>query len=225
MKILLAEDDQETADYVAKALNDEGHMVTCIAGGAEALDMSLAEPWDMLIVDRMLPELDGLTLIKEFRKRDTATPILVLTTMSGVHDRVEGLNAGGDDYLAKPFAMVELSARVQALGRRPLRIGPETVLRLADLEMDLISRTVKRRGALIVLQHREFQLLEYFLRNANSLVTRTMLLEQVFGFSFVPRTNFIESHISRLRNKINRPDGPELIHTIRGSGYIASISI
>jgi two-component system OmpR family response regulator len=173
----------------------------------------------VLIVDRMLPKMDGLTLVKSLRSAKIFTPVLFLTTMSGIDDRVEGLEAGGDDYLVKPYAFSELNARVNALARRPHVSDQITILKAADLEMNLLKRSVTRNGDTVDLQPREFQLLEYLLRHAEQVVTRTMLLEGVWDFHFDPRTNIVETHISRLRSKINRGGDPELIHTIRGSGY------
>ncbi len=177
------------------------------------------EEWDLLIVDRMLPKLDGLTLVKAIRAGGISVPVLFLTTMSGIDDRVSGLNAGGDDYLVKPFAFAELAARVAALGRRPRDAAVETVLRVADLEMDLLARKVRRAGRDIDLQPREFRLLEYLMKHAGRVVTRTMLLEQVWEFHFDPHTNVVETHISRLRGKVDRGFAVELIHTVRGAGY------
>src|SRR6185437_5079673 len=186
--------------------------------GRVGLLQATSADWDLLIVDRMLPQLDGLALTRTLRAAEITTPILFLTALGEIDDRVKGLNAGGDDYLVKPFALAELIARVTALGRRRQRAGPDTVLRIADLEMDLLSRTVQRDGQRIDLQPREYELLEYLMKNADQLVTRTMLLEKVWGFHFDPKTNFVESHISRLRGKINN-GRPDLIETVRGSGY------
>jgi two-component system OmpR family response regulator len=218
VRILLIEDDEETADYVVEGLRSEGHEIQVAADGRAGLLSAASEAWDLLIVDRMLPGLDGLGVVRTLRASGIAAPILFLTTMGGIDDRVAGLNAGGDDYLVKPFAFAELAARVDALGRRPQRAAPETVLRVADLEMDLLTRTVRRGGQPIELQPREFDLLQYLMRHAGQIVTRTMLLENVWDFHFDPHTSLVESHISRLRSKIDR-GRPELIHTVRGSGY------
>ncbi|PPQ30474.1 response regulator transcription factor [Rhodopila globiformis] len=218
MRILLVEDDPETATYLEEGLRGENHDLHVAADGRAGLLRAAAESWDLLIIDRMLPGLDGLALVRTLRASGNATPVLFLTTMGGIDDRVAGLNAGGDDYLVKPFAFAELVARVTALGRRPQGAVPETVLRVADLEMDLLARTVKRAGHPVDLQPREFRLLEYLMRHAGQVVTRTMLLEGVWNFSFDPKTNIVDSHISRLRGKIDRGQ-PELIHTIRGAGY------
>ena len=218
MRILLIEDDPETAEYVVEGLRTEGHELEVSTNGRTALLRAASEAWDLLIVDRMLPGLDGLALVRTLRASSVSTPVLFLTTMGGLDDRVSGLNAGGDDYLVKPFAFAELVARVVALGRRSLRVAPDTVLRVADLELDLLTRVVRRGSQPIELQPREYELLEYLMKHADQVVTRTMLLEHVWGFHFDPRTSLVESHISRLRGKIDR-GRPELINTVRGSGY------
>ena len=218
MRILLIEDDIEAADYVAQGLRDEGHELHIAPNGRSGLLQASGDDWDLLIIDRMLPGLDGLALTRTLRAADITTPVLFLTALGGIDDRVSGLNAGGDDYLVKPFALAELVARVAALGRRPQRTAPETVLRVGDLEVDLLAREVRRAGQRVELQPREFELLEYLIKHAGQVVTRTMLLEHVWGFHFAPHTNFVESHISRLRSKINN-GRPDLIETVRGSGY------
>jgi two-component system, OmpR family, response regulator len=219
VKILVIEDDQETADYVARGLREQGHTVDHVADGRDGLFRAGDAPYDVLIIDRMLPGIDGLALVRMLRESDIRTPVLFLTALGGVGDRVRGLDAGGDDYLAKPFAFAELLARVNALARRPPLVEVQTVLRAGDLEMDLLKRAVVRGGKEIDLQPREFQLLEYLLRNAERVVTRTMLLEAVWDFHFDPKTNIVETHISRLRSKLAQWGGPELIHTVRGAGY------
>jgi two-component system OmpR family response regulator len=219
MRILLIEDDAEAADYISLGLRDAGHDLAVATDGRSGLFRATGDDWDLLIVDRMLPQLDGLALTRTLRAGGITTPMLFLTALGEIDDRVNGLNAGGDDYLVKPFALAELIARVAALGRRPQRTPPETVLRVADLEVDLLSRTVQRDGQRIDLQPREYELLEYLMKNAGQLVTRTMLLEKVWGFHFDPKTNFVESHISRLRGKINNNGRADLIETVRGSGY------
>ena len=219
MKILVVEDDPETARYVANGLAEEGHLTLHAASGDEGLFRAAAENFDLLIIDRMLPALDGVALVRTLRATGNRTPVLFLTALGGVDDRVIGLNAGGDDYLVKPFAFAELVARVAALGRRPPGGAVETRLKVADLELDLLARTVRRRGQDIELQPREFRLLEYLMRHAGQVVTRTMLLENVWDFHFDPRTNIVETHISRLRGKIDKGFAPELIHTVRGAGY------
>ncbi len=219
MKILLIEDDRETADYVTQGLTGEGHNVHVEGDGRAGLFHAAGEEWDLLIVDRMLPGLDGIAIVKTLRAGAIETPVLFLTTLGGIDDRVIGLNAGGDDYLVKPFAFAELVARVAALGRRPRTQPVATVLRIADLELDMLSRTVRRGGKEIAVQPREFRLLEYLMRHRGEVVTRTMLLENVWDFHFDPRTNIVETHISRLRGKIDRGYDLELIHTVRGAGY------
>ena len=219
MKLLLVEDDQETADYVVQGLHEEGHSVAVAGDGRSALIEAAAGDWDLLIVDRMILGLDGLRLVRALRAADRDMPVLFLTALGGVEDRVSGLNAGGDDYLVKPFAFSELVARVAALGRRPLTTAIETSLRVYDLEIDLLSRTARRRDEPIDLQPREYRLLEYLIRHAGQVVTRTMLLEHVWDLHFDPRTNAVETHISRLRSKVDKGFGLELIHTVRGAGY------
>jgi two-component system OmpR family response regulator len=219
MRILLIEDDAATAGYIAAGLSEHGHHVDRAGDGRQGMARAVANPYDMLIVDRMLPGLDGLSVVRRLRAKGDATPILFLSTLAGLDDRVTGLDAGGDDYLVKPFALVELAARVNALGRRPRQQASETVLRVADLELDLVRRTVTRGGKAIELQAREFRLLEYLLRHAGDVVTKTMLLENVWDFHFDPRTTVVETHMSRLRAKIDRHFEQALIHTVRGHGY------
>jgi len=216
----MIEDDNETRDYVSAGLKEAGHTVDFARDGYEGLLLAKAGRYDLLIVDRMLPHLDGLTLVKTLRSSHESAPVLFLTTMSGIDDRVEGLNAGGDDYLVKPFAFSELSARVNALLRRPRETTEQKILRIAGLEIDLLKRTVRRNGQLIDLQPTEFRLLEYLVRHAGQVVTRTMLLENVWDFHFDPKTNIVETHISRLRGKLNAGNKPDLIQTVRGAGYM-----
>jgi two-component system OmpR family response regulator len=219
MRILAVEDDAESAGYLVCGLEEEGHAVTLAVNGRDGLHLSVTENFDLLIIDRMLPELDGLTLVRTVRSRQIKTPVLFLTLMSGINDRVAGLNAGGDDYLVKPFAFSELVARVNALLRRPPGNTGESRFTVANLELNLQNRVVKRAGHEIRLQPREFSLLEYLLRHAGQVVTRTMLLDNVWGYQFDPRTNVVESHMSRLRTKIDKGFEMELIHSVRGSGY------
>jgi two-component system, OmpR family, response regulator len=219
VKILLIEDDPEVADYVRQGLQEERHHVATVADGREGLFRATGEDWDLFIVDRMLPQLDGLALVRTLRAASIGTPVLFLTALGGIDDRVAGLDVGGDDYLVKPFAFAELIARVTALGRRPRALAPETRLTVGDLEMDLLARRVSRGGAEIQLQAREFSLLEYLMRHAGEVVTRTMLLESVWDFHFDPRTNIVESHVSRLRSKVDKGHKIELIQTVRGAGY------
>src|SRR5579864_1171620 len=220
MKVLLIEDDSRTSAFIKRGLEEHGHVIDLAANGRDGLFLAAGESYDVVIVDRMLPGLDGLGIVKTMRAAGVTTPVLFLTTMGGIDDRVEGLEAGGDDYLVKPFAFAELMARINALARRPPIAQMPTVLRVADLEMDLISRKVRRAGREIELQPREFRLLEYLMRNAGRVVTRTMLLEQVWEFHFDPKTNIVETHISRLRSKIAQHGATELIHTVRGAGYM-----
>jgi two-component system OmpR family response regulator len=218
VKILLVEDDAETAHYVLRGLSEAGHAVEVAADGRGGLFRAVGEDWDLLIVDRMLPGLDGIALVRTLRGAGIESPVLFLTTLGGIDDRVGGLNAGADDYLVKPFAFSELAARVAALGRRRRLASQDTVLKVADVELDVLTRAVRRGSVIIDLQPREFRLLEYLMRHADQVVTRTMLLEKVWDLHFDPHTNVVESHISRLRAKLGG-SGPGLIHTIRGAGY------
>jgi len=222
MKILLIEDDVETALFIADGLSAERHDTTVAADGRVGLKRGMSESWDLLIVDRMLPELDGLTLVGKLRAAGIQTPILFLTTLGGVDARVEGLNAGADDYLMKPFSFAELAARVAALGRRRLGFAADTVLAVADLEINLLARTVSRANVEIELLPREFLLLEYLFKHVGQTVTRSMLLENVWDVHFDPSTTVVETHISRLRSKIDRGHVIPLIHTVRGVGYMLS---
>ncbi|MGA8817238.1 MAG: winged helix-turn-helix domain-containing protein [Xanthobacteraceae bacterium] len=219
MKVLVVEDDGETATYVVRGLSEYGHVVDCADTGGEGLLLAGSGRYEVAVVDRMLPGVDGLSLVKTLRGNGVGTPVLFLTNLCGIDDRVEGLDGGGDDYLTKPFAFAELLARVNALGRRSPTSFGETVLRVADLELDLVKRHVVRGGRAIDLQQREFKLLECLMRNAGRVVTRTMLLERVWDFHFDPKTNIVETHMSRLRGKIDRGFPRELIHTVRGAGY------
>jgi two-component system, OmpR family, response regulator len=219
MKVLLIEDDAKTSDFVKRELGKCGHVVATAVSGRAGLLLSAREPYDVMIVDRMLPGLDGLGMVKTVRAVGVTTPVLFLTTMGGIEERVEGLEAG-DDYLVKPFAFAELLARINALVRRPPMGQVSTLLKVANLEMNLVSRKVRRGDQEIDLQRQEFRLLEYLMRNAGRVVTRTMLLEQVWNFHFDPSTNIIETHISRLRSKIDKGFDAQLLETVRGSGYV-----
>lgn len=220
MNMLVIEDDQQTATYIAKGLRELGHSVETADNGRDGLFLAAEGRFDVLIIDRMLPGLEGLGIVKTVRGAGVKTPILMLTALDGIDDRVEGLEAGADDYLAKPFAFAELVARINALVRRaPLGAAPSK-LTLADLEVDLLKRKVRRARTEIVLTPIEFKLLEKLLQNQGRVVTRTMLLEEVWGFHFDPKTNVVETHVSRLRSKIDKGFGTELIHTARGSGYV-----
>ncbi len=223
MKILVIEDDEEAADFVRAGLETRGHEAAVVANGSDGFERATAEIFDAIILDRMLPEFDGLAVVALLRAEGVATPVLFLTNLSGIDDRVDGLEAGGDDYLVKPFAFDELMARLTALGRRPTLGASQTVLVAGDLEMDLVARIVRREGEEISLQSREFRLLEFLVRNEGRLVTRKMLLEQVWEFNFDPRTNIVETHISRLRTKVDRGRGAPLIQTVRGAGYVLRV--
>jgi two-component system OmpR family response regulator len=219
MKLLVIEDDLETSTYLANGLEEHGHVVDRAGNGHDGLFLAVTGQYDVMIVDRMLPGLDGVGVVKAARAAGNKTPALFLSTLGGIDDRVTGLDAGGDDYLVKPFAFAELLARVNALGRRPALSPTVTLLQVADLQLDLLKHRVTRQGKQIELQHREFRLLEYLMRNAGRVVTRTMLLEAVWDFHFDPQTTVVETHISRLRAKIDRGFDRELIRTIRGAGY------
>ena len=224
MRILLLEDDSQLGSWVTNGLREEGHVVDHFEDGKEALMAAMGQDYDVLILDRMVPGLDGLAVLKSLRASKTTTPALFLTALGEVDARVEGFDAGGDDYLTKPFAFAELSARVSALGRRRDGAGAgqteATVLRHADLTLDLLARTCKRQEQPIELMAKEFKLLEYLMRRPGRLVTRTMLLEQVWDMSFDPTTSVVETHISRLRTKIDKPFETPLIRTRRGEGYV-----
>ncbi len=221
MRILVVEDDKDVAGFVLKGLREAGHAVEHADNGRDGLFLAASENFDAIILDRMLPGgIDGLRLLETLRGQDNATPVLFLSALGQVDDRVKGLKAGGDDYLTKPFAFAELLARVEALTRRGKSDGPATRLQVGDLEMDLLSRSVRRGAQKIDLQPREFRLLEYLMRHAGQVVTRTMLLEGVWDYHFDPQTNVIDVHISRLRQKIDKPFETSLLHTVRNAGYM-----
>jgi two-component system OmpR family response regulator len=220
MHILVIEDDAATAAYLRKSLTDSGHSVDHAEDGKDGLFMAMEGDYDALVVDRMLPRLDGLTIIQTLRAAADQTPVLILSALGDVDDRVEGLRAGGDDYLVKPFAYAELLARLEVLVRRSSGVQTETILQVGDLHMDLLARSVRRAGQTIELQPREFRLLECLLRHAGQVVTRTMLLENVWDYHFDPQTNVIDVHISRLRAKIDKGFSYPLLHTVRGAGYV-----
>lgn len=219
MNILLIEDDLELAQSLVGDFREQGYVVDHVADGVEGLKLATGQTHQVIVLDRMLPLLDGLSLVKRLRAGNVMTPVIYLTTMSGIDDRVHGLEAGADDYLVKPFAFVELLARVRVLARRPAAQEFVTRLRAGDLEMDLLQRTLTRAGREIELLPQEFRLLEYLMRNANRVVTRTMLLENVWDIHFDPQTSVVESHISRLRAKLNHGAEVDPIQTIRGTGY------
>lgn len=219
-KILLVEDDGETAAYVANGLREEGHLVEAVADGSEGLFRATGETFDLIILDRMVPALDGLSALKALRAAGIATPVLILSALASVSDRIDGLDAGSDDYLVKPFAFAELLARVNALLRRSEARPPaDPRIVVGDLEIDPLSRTVKRAGRPIELKPREYRLLEYFARNHGRVVTRTMLLEQVWDYHFDPGTNVIDVHVSRLRRRLEDGFDQPILHTVRGAGY------
>ena len=220
MRVLIIEDDKATAAYIQKGLTEAGHLVDTAANGTDGLALAGNEEYQVLIIDRMLPNLDGLSLITALRETGDKTPALVLSALGEVNDRVEGLKAGGDDYLTKPFAFSELLARLEALARRATAELQETTLEVGELKMDLLGREVKRGDTVIDLQPREFRLLEYLMRHSNQVVTRTMLLENVWDYNFDPQTNVIDVHISRLRSKIDKNFDAPLLNTVRGAGYI-----
>jgi len=219
MRILVIEDDEATAAYMVKGLTENGYVVDRVASGRDGLFHATSGQFDLIIVDRMLPEIDGLDVVKALRVAKVVTPVLFLSALGQVDDRVSGLRAGADDYLTKPFAFSELLARIEALLRRRSAPAVQTKLAVGDLEMDLLARQVRRAGQGIDLQPREFRLLEYLMRHAGQVVTRTMLLEGVWDYHFDPQTNVIDVHISRLRQKIDKGFQPPLLHTVRGAGY------
>lgn len=224
MRVLVIEDDKDVAAYLVNGLKESDNVVDHAADGKDGLLLAASESYDVMIIDRMLPSMDGLSIIKTIRATDNDTPVLILSALGDVDDRVEGLRGGGDDYLTKPFSFTELLARLEALLRRGPSSGSEQVthLSVADLEMDLLARTVKRGAEKIDLQPREFRLLEYLMKHAGQVVTRTMLLEQVWDYHFDPQTNVIDVHISRLRSKIDKDFPKQLLQTVRGAGYILS---
>jgi two-component system OmpR family response regulator len=220
MRVLVIEDDAATADYVAKGLREDGHVVDVARNGRDGLFLALSEPFDVIVTDRMLPGPDGLAIVRALRTSSIATPVLMLTALGDVERRVEGLEAGADDYLAKPFAFAELRARVRALARRPAAPPAEqAVLELGDIRFDLIHRVASRGGRVLDLLPTEWRLLEFMLRHPRQVLTRTMLLEKVWDFSFDPTTNVVDVHVSRLRRKLEAPGEPPAIRTVRGAGY------
>ena len=225
MKILLIEDDIQTLSYLSKGLTQERHTVDGASNGLEGLELAQTRTYDVAIIDRMLPGIDGLSLVKALRESGGHVKVLFLTSLGGIDDRVDGFEAGGDDYLTKPFAFSELLARLNALSRRPKIHDELTVLKVGDLELDLIKRSVTRAGQLIDIQPREFRLLEYMMRNTGRVLTRTMLLERVWDIHFDPKTNVVETHVSRLRSKIDAPFKTNLIETIRNAGYKINVSL
>jgi len=220
MRLLIIEDDKDVLAYIKKGMAEAGHNTDEATNGKDGLFMATTEDYDVMIVDRMLPELDGLTIVQTLRGSNNHTPALILSALGEVDDRVKGLKSGGDDYMVKPFSFAELLARVEILGRRRGNDSQETSIAAQDLELNLLSRQVTRQGQVIDLQAKEFQLLEYMLKHKGQVVTRTMLLEHVWNYHFDPQTNVIDVHISRLRNKIDKDFDNEIIKTVRGAGYI-----
>lgn len=220
MQILLIEDDARVADHVARGLREGGHMVDLARGGREGLLKAASEQFDAIILDRMLPEIDGFKILQTIRATGDTTPVLILSALGDVDERVKGLRAGGDDYLSKPFALSELIARVEVLGRRGPIVAEPTQLSVGDLVVDLLGRTVRRGDQRIDLTQREFRILEYLARNAGRVVTRSMLLEHVWDYNFDPQTNIVDQHVSRLRQKVDRDFPNQLIETVRGTGYV-----
>jgi two-component system, OmpR family, response regulator len=219
MHILLIEDDARVAAYVEKGLREEGHLVDHAGDGKSGLLQASSEQYDVIVLDRMLPQVDGLKILQTIRATGDSTPVIVLSAIGGTDERVRGLRAGADDYLPKPFALSELVARVEVLGRRGPANSEPTRLNIGDLELDLLGRTVRRSGKRVELTDREFRILEYLARNAGRVVTRSMLLEHVWDYHFDPQTNVIDQHVSRLRQKVDRDFADQLIHTVRGAGY------
>ncbi len=219
MRALVIEDDKQVADFVAKGLRENGFAVDAALDGREGLFLAASEPYDIIVLDRMLPQVDGLSLLKTLRTTGNVVPVLILSAMGEVNQRIEGLRAGSDDYMAKPFSITELVTRVQVLLKRNLAHSSETQLQVGNLSVDLLTRKACRMGQEIDLKPREFQLLEFLMRHAGQIVTRTMILEHVWDYNFDPQTNVIDVHISRLRNKIDKGFSPSLLHTVRGAGY------
>lgn len=219
MRVLIMEDDKQVAAFMSRGLKEAGHVCDCAHDGEDGLEMARNSQYDVLVVDRMMPRRDGLSVIETLRTEGMVSPILILSALGEVDDRVDGLKSGADDYLVKPYAFAELLARIEVLARRRDPGSVQTQLTVGDLEMDLLARTVKRGGEDVLLQPREFRLLEFLMRHAGQVVTRTMLLEKVWDYHFDPQTNVIDVHISRLRSKIDKPFGTTMLHTVRGAGY------
>jgi two-component system OmpR family response regulator len=222
VKVLIIEDDRETAEFIARGLREAGSTVDHAETGVDGLFLASEGGYDVLVVDRILPRMDGLSVVRMLRETGVETPVLFLTAVSGLTDRVDGLDAGGDDYMVKPFAFSELHARLRALVRRSPGLTAKAVLQVGDLSLNRLTRRVERGGQPIELQPREFRLLEYLMEHAGEVVTRTMLLEKVWEFHFEPKTSVVETHVSRLRAKIDKPFAAELLRTVRGAGYVLS---
>lgn len=219
MRALVIEDDRQVSDFIVKGLKENGFAVDAALDGREGLFLAASEPYDVIVLDRMLPQVDGLSLLKTLRTTGVEVPVLILSAMGEVNQRIEGLRAGSDDYMAKPFSITELVTRVQVLLKRNVSHSSETQLQVGSLSVDLLTRKACRMGQEIDLKPREFQLLEFLMRHAGQIVTRTMILEHVWDYNFDPQTNVIDVHISRLRNKIDKGFSPHLLHTVRGAGY------
>ena len=220
MRLLVVEDDTEIADFICRGLREAGHVVDHAANGRDGLFMATGEGYDAIVLDRLMPQMDGLSMLAALRATGSRVPVLILSALSHVDERIRGLRAGGDDYLVKPLAMSELQARLEVITRRGLMPVAESVLRVADLELDRMTHTVRRAGEEIPLKPQEYRVLEFLMRHAGQVVTRTMLLEGVWDYHFDPQTNVIDVHVSRLRGKIDKGFEPPLLHTIRGAGYL-----
>lgn len=225
MKILVVEDDKPTADFIVEGFEREGHTVDLAHDGLDGMMLACGGEYDVMVVDRMLPKLDGLNMVKTLRSQGNQTPVIFLSALGSLEDRVTGFEGGADDYLTKPFAFIELSARVNALARRGPGVPEATVLSARDLRLDRLKRIVTRSGEVVALQPTEFKLLEVLLERADQVVTKTMLLELVWDFHFDPKTSVVETHISRLRSKIDPPDEPGYIRTVRGAGYVVDTNL
>ena len=219
MRILVVEDDNEIAGFIGRGLREAGHVVDHASNGRDGLFLATGEAYDAIVLDRLMPQMDGLSMLAALRATGSRVPVLILSALSHVDERIRGLRAGGDDYLVKPFALSELQARLDVITRRGLMPAAENVLRVADLELDRMTHVVRRAGEDITLKPQEYRVLEFLMRHASQVVTRTMLLEGVWDYHFDPQTNVIDVHISRLRAKVDRAPWPPLIHTLRGSGY------
>lgn len=225
MQVLLVEDDQRVASHISKGIKEAGHSIEVISDGKQAIFTVAAEAFDVIILDRLLPRVDGLTILQTMRSADVRTPVLLLSALGEVDEKVKGLRCGADDYLSKPFSLSELLARIEVLARRGPSLPTKTALSVMDLSIDLLSRDVIRAGQRIELTVREFRILEYLVRNTGRVVTRSMLLENVWDYHFDPQTNIIDQHVSRLRQKIDRGFNQPLIHTVRGTGYMIRASV
>jgi two-component system, OmpR family, response regulator len=223
VRILVVEDDKKIASFIIKGFKQDGFAVDYAVDGEEGLQLALIEPYDAAVIDIMLPKLDGLSIIETLRRNKINTPVIILSAQRSVDDRVRGLQTGGDDYLTKPFAFSELLARVQALLRRASNIVEPTTITIGDISLDLLTRKLVRAGKSIELQHREFSLLEYFMRNAGRIISKTMIIDHLWGYNFEPQTNVVDVLVCRLRNKVDKDFENTMIHTIRGAGYVIKV--